>query len=99
MASDDLDPRYGAEFQRGFDEPVAEAVEARRNPWLILLWALAVLLIAAGAFVISQNAPVAGDTVVPVLVLPVVFTALAPWLLGTGLAALVAAVMVKALRR
>ena len=74
----------------------------RRNPWLVVLWVLAVLLIAAGGFVIVQTtlpASGTGDSVVPVFVLPVVFAALAPWLLGTGLAALVGAVFVHAQRR
>ncbi len=71
----------------------------QRNPWLIVLWILAVLLIAAGGFTLTQTAQSTGADVVPVLILPVVFAALAPWLLGVGLAALVGAVFVQAIRR
>ncbi len=93
-----VDERYDPAFQRDYEEPEPEALP-RRNPWLILLWVLAAVLIVAGAFVISQTTSTGGDTATAVIVLPVVFAALAPWLIGTGLAALVGAVFVNALRQ
>ena len=68
------------------------------NPWLVVLWVLAVALTAAGGFMVSQTAQPATGGLVPVLVLPAVYTALAPWVLGVGLGAVVAAVCVQAIR-
>lgn len=95
-----VDERYDPAFQRGYQEPVVEAPDAipRRNPWLVILWALAVVLIAVGSFLLTQTSAVAGAEVVSVLVLPVVFAALAPWVLGVGLGALVAAVFAQSIR-
>ena len=95
-----VDERYDPAFQRGFSPP-PEALEGPRprNPWLIALWILAALLLLTGAFLLTQSAPVVGDSVIPVYVLPAVVLALAPWLVGTGLAAVVGATLVHALRR
>lgn len=84
-----VDTRYDEVDERG-----------GRNPWLVLLWVVAGVLLGAGAALISQSGPAAGtgDSVVPVFVLPAVVLALAPWLVGTGLAAVVGAVLVHALR-
>ena len=74
----------------------------RRNPWLVVLWMLAALLLAAGAWLGWQAtlAPTGtGTDVVPVLVLPVVFASLAPWVLGAGVGALAGAVIAHATRR
>ena len=73
----------------------------QRNPWLVALWVLAALLVVSGAWLVWQSTLDSGGTgadVVPVFVLPVVFSALAPWVLGTGLAAVVGAVFVQAQR-
>ena len=73
----------------------------RRNPWLVVLWVLAVVLLAAGGWLLSQTSlsdTGTGDSVVPVFILPAVYSALVPWLIGTGLAALVGAVFVHAQR-
>ena len=72
-----------------------------RNPWLVVLWVLAAVLVASGAWLVWQSTLSASGTgadVVPVFVLPAVFSALAPWVLGAGLAAVVGAVFVHAQR-
>ena len=73
----------------------------QRNPWLAILWALAAALVISGAWLVWQSTLSASGTgadVVPVFVLPAVFSALAPWVLGAGLAALVGAVFEHAQR-
>ena len=73
----------------------------QRNPWLAVLWVLAAVLVVVGAWFAWQSGlpdTGTGADVVPVFVLPAVFSALAPWVLGTGLAALVGAVFVHAQR-
>ncbi|MBU1589113.1 MAG: hypothetical protein KKH51_14395 [Actinobacteria bacterium] len=94
-----VDDRYDPAFQRGY-EPAPEALEGqpRRNPWLIALWILAFLLLAAGALLLSQSGTVTTGGIVPYFVLPAIALSLAPWLIGTGLAAVVGAVLVHALR-
>ncbi len=94
-----VDDRYDPAFQRGY-EPAPEALEGppRRNPWLIALWILAFLLLAAGGFLLSQSGTATTGGIVPYFVLPAIALSLAPWLIGTGLAAVVGAVLVHALR-
>lgn len=95
-----VDDRYDPAFQRGY-EPVVELAATRpprRNPWLIALWILAAALLAAGAFLLSQSGTVTTGGIVPYFVLPAIALSLAPWLIGTGLAAVVGAVLVHALR-
>ena len=73
----------------------------RRNGWLVLLWVLSALLLGAGAWLVWQTTLASSGTgadVVPVFILPTVFSALAPWVLGAGLAGLVGAVFVHAQR-
>lgn len=99
-----IDPRYDPAFQRGYDQPGPESagpsvvapVDTRRNPWLAVLWGLAVLLIAGG--VVLLTVVPSAETATGVYVLPVVLPAVAPWVVGAGLAALVAAVTLHAVR-
>ena len=74
---------------------------SRRNPWLPVLWVLSVVVLAAGvgAFWYSQVL-ISGPITTPqeYYILPAVLSALAPWLLATGLAALVGTVFLHAVR-
>ena len=103
MAS--VDPRYDPAFQRGYVEPEpldAPAVARGRNPWLVVLWALAIALISAGVWgtwqaeltLASPNL----ENSVSYYVLPSVLQAICPWLVGAGLGALVGAVTIHAVR-
>jgi len=83
----------------GGDTVGEEASVVQRNGWLIALWVIGGVLLAAGGFLLTQTVVGSGRDVVPVMVLPVVFGALAPWLVGVGLAAIVGAVFVKASQR
>ena len=69
-----------------------------RNPWLVALWSLSALLVVVGALLLALSPTVTSGGVVRVFVLPAVALALAPWTLGTGLAGLIGAVFVQALR-
>ena len=100
MAS--IDPKYDAAFQRGYVEPEPEPERARRNPWLIVLWSLGVVLLVGGIVALWHAqvilaSPNLGNEVT-YYVLPYVLEALAPWFVGAGLAAVVSAVVVHAVR-
>ena len=56
------------------------------------------LVVAAGGFLLSQSGTATTGGIVPYFVLPAIALSLAPWLIGTGLAAVVGAVLVHALR-
>ena len=108
MASDDdrFDPRFDPTFQRGYvaphiEEPITEPAGLRGNPWVVVLWVLAVLFIAAGVWALWQsevqlNSPNL-DNVVTFYVFPDIMQALAPWLVGAGLACLVLVVFLHAI--
>lgn len=69
-----------------------------RNPWLVALWVVSAVLVAAGALLVALSPAVTTGGVFRVFVLPEVALVLAPWTLGTGLAGLIGAVFVQALR-
>ncbi len=91
--------------------PVAEPVPVsvvgnpaslRGNPWVVVLWVLALGLSAAGLWATwyAQDlyaSPTIGN-VESYYVMPAVLSAIAPWLLGVGLLALVAVVFLHAVR-
>lgn len=89
------DARYDPAFQRGYEEPPPPEPVRRRNPWLAVLWVLAGLFILGGVAVLVVVP--SADSAFDVFVLPVL-QAIAPWLVGAGLAALVAAVTLHAVR-
>ena len=97
-----VDERYDRAFQRGY-EPVVEPAETRRrNPWMIVLWILAALLLAGGAYGLWQsevtlNTPNVDNTVT-FYVFPRILQAVAPWLFGVGLATLAGVVFVHAVQ-
>jgi hypothetical protein len=113
VASDDdrFDPRFDPAFQRGYENRPGStsAVEAvddepaaglRGNPWVVVLWVLAVLFVATGVWALWQsevqlNSPNL-DNVVTFYVFPDIMQALAPWLVGAGLACLVLVVFLHA---
>jgi hypothetical protein len=96
------DPRYDPAFQRGY-EPVPEALEGtRRNPWLIVLWILAVVLTATGATALyyseqALNAPNPENSVA-FSVSAGLLQSVGPWLFGVGLATLSGVVFVHAVQ-
>ncbi|MCU1410599.1 MAG: hypothetical protein JWR04_1306 [Rhodoglobus sp.] len=97
-----VDERYDPAFQRGF-EPVVEPVETRgRNPWLIVLWVLAVVFTAAGAAALYYSTLALSspnlDNTVTFYVVPQLLQAVAPWLVGVGLATLSGVVFVHAVQ-
>jgi hypothetical protein len=73
-----------------------------RNPWMPVLWVLSALMIAGGTWGLWQAAVLAGtqDPAADVWssVLPVVLGAVAPWLVGVGLATLSGVVLLHAAR-
>lgn len=100
-----VDPRFDPAFQRGFAQAApgpAPAPTLRGNPWVVVLWALAVLLTGGGlwAFWQSQTSRDSQgvDSVPSDYVLPVLLEGVAPWLLLVGLATLVATVFLYAVR-
>lgn len=107
--SADLDPRFDPAFQRGYD-PAAEPVRVpqtdvpgrRINPWMPVLWLLAIGLTAAGAWAQYQSRLMMArpnvDNVADYYVTPAVLEAFAPWLFCIGLAAIVATVFLHAVR-
>jgi hypothetical protein len=109
VASDDdrFDPRFDPAFQRGYvaphtEEPIAEPAGLRGNPWVVVLWVLAVLFTATGLWALWQsevqlNSPNL-DNVVTFYVFPNIMQALAPWVVGAGLACLVLVVFLHAVR-
>lgn len=105
MASSDLDPRFDPAYQRGYDpvaEPVPVAQKRSINPWIPVLWVLAIGLTAAGAWAQYQSQLMFSspniDNVRDYYVTPGVLAALAPWLFCIGLAAVVATVFLHAVR-
>ena len=101
-----VDSRYDPAFQRGYEEPLAspaEALEApRRNPWLAVLWILAVVFTAAGAAALYYSELALStpnlDNTVASYVFPSLLQAVAPWLFGVGLATLSGVVFVHAVQ-
>ena len=116
MASNesDYDRRFNPVYQQGHEDdgsarpespPVVERSRefpAARNPWLVVLWLLAVGLLASGlgALWYSQTllAVPNPDSVQEFYVIPAVLAALAPWFVLVGLAALVGVVFLHAVR-
>lgn len=100
MATDNFDPRFDAAYQRGYEEPAVVDARARFNPWLLVLWILGIGLTAAGIWAQSQLLTVtpASDTVTGFYVVPALLREFAPWLVSVGLAGVVAAVFLHALR-
>jgi hypothetical protein len=114
VASDDdrFDPRFDPAFQRGYEGPGSEraheavvdeaATGLGGNPWIVVLWVLAVVFTATGVWALWQsevqlNSPNL-DNVVTFYVFPNIMRALAPWLVGAGLACLVLVVFLHAVR-
>jgi hypothetical protein len=104
VASDEFDPRYGAEYQRGYEPvPVPESPDSpRRNPWLAVLWTLGSLMIVGGIWATWQstiliNSPNVENSV-GFYVLPTVLQSLAPWLCGVGIATIAGTVFLHAVR-
>lgn len=114
MASDDdrFDPRFDPAFQRGYDSPASPrptetAVDepaggVRGNPWIVVLWVLAAVFTATGVWALWQsevqlNSPNLDNTVT-FYVIPYIMQALAPWLVGAGLACFVLVVFLHAIR-
>src|SRR5688572_8514843 len=101
------DPRYDPAFQRGYVESEAAASTPRpmdatrsRNPWLALLWLLAALLTLGGVAALLivgavELAPPSGPFTF--YVLTALLAGVAPWLVASGLVAVVGAVFVHAL--
>ena len=84
------------------DEPDEEPLPHRFNPWLAVLWVLGLVLVASGSFVNwliysqSVNSDPFADGEAYWALVSVVQT-FAPWFVGVGLAAVVAAVLIHAL--
>lgn len=100
-----VDSRYDPAFQRGFEpaEPPPEDVEVpRRNPWLVVLWTLAVVFTAGGAAALYHSTLALSspnlDNTVTFYVIPQLLQAIAPWLVGVGLATLSGVVFVHAVQ-
>ena len=110
MASDDdrFDPRFDPAFQRGYEAPRGDErptdapVGVRGNPWVVVLWVLAALFTATGAWALWQSEVQLEspnlDNAITFTVFPQVMRALAPWLVGAGLACLVLVVFLHAVR-
>ena len=100
MATDNYDPRFDPAFQRGYEEPAVVVAKARFNPWLLVLWILGIGLTAAGVWAQWQLVTVepSSDTVNAYYVIPALLREFSPWLVAVGLAAVVAAVFLHALR-
>lgn len=117
MASGDFDERFDPVFQRGHEDdavsfaphPAAppavvpdEPAGLRGNPWVVVLWAIAVLFSAGGLWMqwYSQelDATPNVDSVTSYYVIPAVLQAVSPWLLGVGLATLSGVVFLHAVR-
>jgi len=112
VASDDYDPRFNPVYQRGHEDDLMPAPlpptdrvgrpRSPRNPWVPVLWVLAIGLLAFGVWaelyaqklIASPNV----DSVEEYYVIPTVLAELAPWFVAVGLAAIVAAVVLHAVR-
>lgn len=74
----------------------------RGNPWVVVLWAIAVLFSAGGLWMAWYSQVLFAspnvENVVTYYVLPAVLDALAPWLLGVGIATLAGVVFLHATR-
>lgn len=84
-------------------EPVTESAPSLRgNPWVVVLWVLALLFSAGGLWMqwYSQMlyATPDFDSATTYYVIPAVLQALSPWLLGVGLATLAGVVFLHAVR-
>ena len=96
-----VDERYDPAFQRGYTPP-PEALEGpgRRNPWLALLWILAAVFTASGAAALYYSTLALSspnlDNTVTFYVFPQLLQAVAPWLVGVGLATFSGVVFVHA---
>ena len=101
------DPRYDPAYQRGYVEPEPVASTSRpvdaarsRNPWLALLWALAVALPLGGvaALLIAGAVELAPPSdPFTYYVLPALLEGVAPWLVAAGSSAVVGAVLIHVL--
>ena len=117
MGSDKIDPRFDPHFQRGHeDDPTAvlrelgeplEAASAERtprgrNPWMAVLWILAIVLLSFGlsAAFISNSMMLAGNfnSVSEYYVIPKTLESVAPWFVAVGLASVVGVVFMHAVR-
>lgn len=101
----DFDPRFDPAYQRGYVAEAApspvEPVETshRANPWLIVLWALAVLLLGVGVGAYAWAELVTNPSAAATLVVyPAIVTALAPWVAYVGLLGVILAVYVQAVQ-
>ncbi|MGX5682207.1 hypothetical protein [Schumannella luteola] len=87
---------------REAEVPIAAAAGLRGNPWVVVLWSVAVLFSAGGLGMTwySQQLAVAPDVGTPVsyYVLPAVLGAVAPIVLGVGLATLAGVLFLHAVR-
>ncbi|CAN5350158.1 hypothetical protein BH11ACT5_BH11ACT5_12210 [soil metagenome] len=98
-----VDERYDPAFQRGY-EPVVELAEpaepGRRNPWLAVLWVLAAVFTASGTAALYYSTLALSspnlDNTVTFYVIPQLLQAVAPWLVGVGLATFSGVVFVHA---
>jgi hypothetical protein len=102
-----VDPRYDPAFQRGYEAPVSSVVEPveasrRRNPWLVVLWILAIAFTASGIAALYYSTAALSspnlDNTVAFYVVPQLVQAVAPWLVGVGLATLSGVVFVHAVQ-
>ena len=101
------DPRYDPAFQRGYHdpEPAPAPIESQdathhRNPWLALLWVLAALLTLGGVaalLVVGAVELAPPSDPFTFYVLTALLAGVAPWLVCSGLAAVVGAVFIHAL--
>ena len=101
-----VDPRYDPAFQRGYEPPAPSVVEPvetrRRNPWLAVLWILAIAFTASGIAALYYSTAALSspnlDNTVAFYVFPQLLQAVAPWLVGVGLATLSGVVFVHAVQ-
>lgn len=101
------DPRYDPAYQRGYVEPEPAASTPRsmdatrsRNPWLALLWVLAALLTLGGVaalLVVGAVELAPPSDPFTYYVLTALLAGVAPWLVCSGLVAVVGAVFIHAL--
>lgn len=101
-----VDERYDPAFQRGHTAPdsLPEALEGpgRRNPWLAVLWTMAAVFTLAGAAALYYSTLALSspnlDNTVTFYVFPQLLQAVAPWLVGVGLATFSGVVFVHAVQ-
>ena len=105
------DARYDPAFQRGYDAPEPIAAEPgldaprRRNGWLALLWVAGAVLLVLGVGPTLYYALTAsgsyqlvttGEQYFAASMLPILIREVSPWLVTSGIAAVVGAVFIHA---